>query len=201
MARRRKPRGLTGDEAALWEQVKSTARPLTPPAATAPEEEKPIATAPPKPRIRPKPPEADPLPPPPGPRFEVRRAPDVLPALAPGLDRRTERRLKRGQRPPEDRLDLHGMTAARAHGALARFVRASHARGLRCVLVITGKGGRGRRDPYEAPFMPEDAGVLRHSVPRWLAEAPLRGLVNGVLPAHRRHGGEGALYVYLRRIR
>ncbi|SFI13131.1 Smr/MutS family protein [Albimonas pacifica] len=118
---------------------------------------------------------------------------------AAGLDRRTADRLKRGRRPPEARLDLHGMTADRAHASLSSFIRSTRAQGLRCVLVVTGKGGR--KPVEDAPFMPERTGVLRHAVPLWLGQAPLAHMIVGIYPAHRSHGGEGALYVYLRKIR
>ncbi|HSG57221.1 MAG TPA: Smr/MutS family protein, partial [Paracoccaceae bacterium] len=75
------------------------------------------------------------------------------------------------------------------------FILSSHARGMRLVLVITGKG---KVKDYEAP-MPARHGVLRHQVPQWLNLAPLRPLVLQIAPAHIRHGGQGAYYVYLRR--
>ncbi|MEM1315868.1 MAG: Smr/MutS family protein [Pseudomonadota bacterium] len=118
---------------------------------------------------------------------------------AAGLDKRTAARLKRGKRTPEARLDLHGMTAAAAHATLARFLHRCRAEGKRCVLVITGKGGR--RPVEDAPYMPERIGVLRYAVPEWLTTAPLAPLVVGVYPAHRGHGGDGALYVYLKKAR
>jgi DNA-nicking Smr family endonuclease len=107
----------------------------------------------------------------------------------PGLDRRRAERLKRGQLRPEARLDLHGMTQDEAHRALAGFLSRAQEAGQRSVLVITGKGGSGR------------GGVLRDAVPRWLAEAPHRGLVLAIAPAQPRDGGAGALYVLLRRRR
>ena len=119
--------------------------------------------------------------------------------LVPHSRRRTAERLKRGRRPPEARLDLHGMTADRAHASLSSFIRSTRAQGLRCVLVVTGKGGR--KPVEDAPFMPERTGVLRHSVPLWLGQAPLAHMIVGIYPAHRNHGGDGALYVYLRKIR
>ena len=67
------------------------------------------------------------------------------------------------------------------------------------MLVVTGKGGR--KPVEDAPFMPERTGVLRHAVPLWLGQAPLAHMIVGIYPAHRNHGGEGALYVYLRKIR
>lgn len=104
--------------------------------------------------------------------------------------------MRRGRILPEARLDLHGMTAERAHAALTRFICAAHADGRRLVLVITGKG----RGPDEAglPYRP---GILRYSVPHWLATPPLARMVLEVVEAHRSHGGAGALYVYLRRLR
>ncbi len=90
---------------------------------------------------------------------------------------------------------LVGMTLAQAHPALVSFLLDARARGKRLVLVITGKGRAG--EDWEAP-MPARAGRLRHDVPRWLSLPPLSSAVLQVAPAHRRHGGEGALYVYLR---
>ncbi|MGF1658479.1 MAG: Smr/MutS family protein [Rubrimonas sp.] len=112
----------------------------------------------------------------------------------PGLDRNTARRLGQGRRAPEARLDLHGMTSDAAHGALTRFVMESAALGRRCVLVVTGKG----RCPQSGG---RGEGVLRRDAPRWLGVAPLAAEVVGVFEAHARHGGGGALYVYLRRRR
>jgi DNA-nicking Smr family endonuclease len=87
------------------------------------------------------------------------------------------------------------MTLADAHPALLDFVAGAHARGLRLVLVITGKGKA--RDEYGP--IPTRTGVLRHQVPQWLSSGPLRPLVLQVAEAHQRHGGSGAFYVYLRR--
>ncbi|MEO0681713.1 MAG: Smr/MutS family protein [Pseudomonadota bacterium] len=135
------------------------------------------------------------------PQVAVQRARSPYDALDPaaGLDRRTADRLRRGKRTPEARLDLHGMTADRAHAALGAFLRRARAEGKRCVLVITGKGGR--KPAEDAPYMPERTGVLRYAVPEWLSTAPLSPLVVGVYKAHQTHGGEGALYVYLRKPR
>lgn len=87
----------------------------------------------------------------------------------------------------ERTLDLHGRTQTEAHLALDRFLAMAVAANLRCVLVVTGKGGTAGR------------GVLRQMVPRWLAEARHRRTVLTYCPAQPRHGGEGALYVLLRR--
>lgn len=104
-------------------------------------------------------------------------------------------RMSRGKLRPEARLDLHGLTLTQAHPALVGWILEQRARGRRLVLVITGKGRAS--DDHFAP-MPVRIGRLRHDVPRWLTLPPLAGAVLQVAPAHRRHGGEGALYVYLR---
>ncbi|MEM6439004.1 MAG: Smr/MutS family protein [Pseudomonadota bacterium] len=139
--------------------------------------------------------------PPSQPVITTRAARSPLDSLNPaaGLDKRTANKLKRGKRNPEARLDLHGMTAAAAHSTLTRFLHRARAEGKRCVLVITGKGGR--RPVEDAPYMPERIGVLRYAVPEWLTTAPLAPLVVGVYPAHQSHGGPGALYVYLKKLR
>lgn len=122
-----------------------------------------------------------------------------MPAREPlQMDRRLHARMTRGKLTPEARLDLHGMTLAQAHMALDAFIRAASRRGLRLVLVITGKGRSG--GGHDGPI-PRRAGALRHEVPHWLRHAPLRPLVLEVHPAHHSHGGAGALYVYLRRQR
>ncbi len=114
-------------------------------------------------------------------------------ALDPGrpidIDRRNWERLKRGQVRIERKLDLHGRTQTEAHGELDRFLTMASVSGLRCILVVTGKGGVDGR------------GVLRQMVPRWLDEADNRQKVLTYCPAQPRHGGDGALYVLLRRRR
>lgn len=90
----------------------------------------------------------------------------------------------------EARLDLHGLSREAARERLQAFLQSCYEKGLRHVLVITGKGGRDG-----AP------GILRQNVPEWLEEAPLRPIVLRYEFARRRHGGEGALYILLRRKR
>jgi DNA-nicking Smr family endonuclease len=119
-----------------------------------------------------------------------------------GIDGSTATKLKRGKIEPEAKLDLHGMTQAQAHDRLASFLRRAFEHEFRCVLVVTGKGAPAAREPAGfALHERSKAGVLRTMVPRWLEEAGLRPLIVGVQAAHQRHGGEGALYVYLRRQR
>jgi DNA-nicking Smr family endonuclease len=111
-----------------------------------------------------------------------------------GLDGQTQQRLRRGLIEPEARLDMHGLTQASAHHALVTFVRGAYARGNRLVLVVTGKGSK-----TEGAFLSESEphGVLKMMTPRWLEG--LDDMVAGWRTAHRRHGGDGALYVYLRK--
>jgi DNA-nicking Smr family endonuclease len=111
------------------------------------------------------------------------------------LDRRTYERLRKGQIRPEGRLDLHGLNQAQAHDALTGFIKRSSASGLRCVLVITGKG---RPDDRGAAYEVA-VGVLRQRVPEWLGNSDLKGAVLQVLSAQPKDGGAGAYYVYLRR--
>lgn len=122
----------------------------------------------------------------------------------PGLDGATSERLRRGKVEPDASLDLHGMTQAQAHTRLVSFVARAHERGYRCVLIVTGKGSPMRAEAETSArgfVMPErsKAGVLRELAPMWLESAETRRMVVGVQQAHVRHGGAGALYVYLKR--
>ena len=124
----------------------------------------------------------------------TRRRP-VLPELdhgsSPGVDKSTATRLKKGRQPIEGRLDLHGMTQAEAHPALDSFVENAYRSGKRAVLVITGKGTRADGS----------IGVLRQAVPRWLNQAPNRARILAFSHATAKDGGEGALYVLIKRKR
>ncbi|MGZ5922771.1 MAG: Smr/MutS family protein [Rhizomicrobium sp.] len=113
------------------------------------------------------------------------------------LDGNTAEKLKRGQIAPGARMDLHGMTEAAAHGALLSFLAGAQARGIRLALVITGIGNP--KDQDNAEWMRARHGALKEMVPRWLNEKAFAALISGSGPAHRRHGGDGALYVYLRK--
>ena len=112
------------------------------------------------------------------------------PPLAP-LGRRMRARVARGTEAIDGRLDLHGLIQSEAHAALLRFLQTARARDARLVLVITGKGGRGEGE----------RGVLKRQVPQWLSMPEFRTLIVGFEEAHVAHGGEGALYVRVRRIR
>jgi DNA-nicking Smr family endonuclease len=123
------------------------------------------------------------------------RAPQVTHAAAAldpqrpiGIDRRSWLRLKRGQVTVEQTIDLHGLTQEQAHERLGRLLAEAQQSGLRCLLVVTGKGLA-------------HGGVLRHMVPRWLNEGPNRERVLAFAPAQPKHGGAGALYLLIRRKR
>jgi DNA-nicking Smr family endonuclease len=122
------------------------------------------------------------------------------PALTGGLDGRTAERLRRGLIDPRAKLDFHGYTEAAAHAALLAFLKNSRSRGHRLVLVVTGRGARNDED---VPPLGRDQrgprGVLKAAVPRWLNEPEFAGLIAGTQAAHRKHGGNGALYIYLRK--
>jgi len=130
------------------------------------------------------------LPAPPAPQHAARKAPPLAP-----LGRRMKQKVARGSEPIDGRIDLHGMTQSEAHHALARFLRSAQRDGARLVLVITGKGARSDADAYA------ERGVLKRQVPLWLESAELRPLVVGFEAAGHGHGGQGALYVRVRRMR
>ena len=121
------------------------------------------------------------------------------PGGAGGLDGNTQDRLDRGLIAPDATLDLHGMTQDRAHRTLIRFLTNARNYDNRLIVVVTGKGNP--RAPDAAAWTQSPHGVLKEMVPRWLAEPELKGQIARVQPAHIRHGGGGALYVYLRKSR
>jgi len=129
-----------------------------------------------------------------GPNVVVKNTPEA----GVGLDHKTAEKLRKGQMLIEGRLDLHGMTQIQAREALEGFILRAQLGGKRCVLVITGKGAgvNGRRDPLSP-----GQGVLKQNVPLWLEEGLLRPVVLKCVKARPRDGGEGALYVLLRRQR
>ena len=180
MSRRR----LSDDERVLWKGVTRSIAPLRKIAKAEPEGAPPSA-APPRPLPRTKPAPVRAAPPP-------TSKPAAPPPLAP-LGRKTKKRIARGTHSIDGRLDLHGMTQAEAHDALFGFIRAKQARGGKVVLVITGKGARGSDDGG-------GRGVLKRMVPLWLGLPEFRSLVIGFENAAIGHGGEGALYVNLRKM-
>lgn len=133
-----------------------------------------------------------------GARHDLTRSPkEKLQAAPLRMDAATHKTMSRGKLMPEARIDLHGMTLSQAHPELIAFVLGSFARGLRLVLVITGKG----KDRDTGGPIPVRVGALRHQVPQWLRLAPIAPVILQVSQAHLRHGGDGAYYIYLKRQR
>ncbi|MFC0240520.1 Smr/MutS family protein [Rhodopseudomonas telluris] len=182
----RRKRHLSEDERALWDSVAKQVKPLRGrPRLTRIE----LVVSPPDAATKPPAPAPSPQPV----KRSVKLATPMSPPPLASLGRRERSHLSRGRKDIDARIDLHGMTQARAHHALLRFLqRASHD-GLSFVLVITGKGARLGGDP--------ERGVLRRQVPHWLSLPEFRAYVVGFDEAAIGHGGEGALYVRVRRAR
>ena len=180
-------RRLTDEEHALWKGNHSLGRRIAAqPAKEAPRREPSMR----RPRETPKPQRpANPM----SAVAPVKAAAPPAPATA--LDRRLKQRIARGTHTIDARLDLHGLSQTQAHDALRRFLRSSQAKGARIVLVITGKGAAARDD------RDGERGVLKRQVPLWLRQAEFRGAVIGFETAGAAHGGEGALYLRLRKAR
>lgn len=202
MSRRR----LSDDERALWDRVARTTNRLSPGPSLDPDTRRSLVPDPGAPKPAPVPPALPrrqvhaPKAPAPKPASRIDLAPSIREQVASApvqMDRNRHRAMMRGKLDPEARIDLHGMTAAEAHQALNGFILSAHARGLRLVLVITGKG-RTRAPDHTAP-MPARAGILKHEVPHWLRSGLLGPRVLEIREAHRSHGGHGAYYVYLKR--
>jgi DNA-nicking Smr family endonuclease len=195
----RKPRHLSADERALWNRVAERATPLhqtretpAPDLAPPPKPSRDMHVADPLPDFRV------------GQKASAARGHDVMRPLVDRLaaapvhmDHKSFGKMKRGKIKPEARIDLHGMTLAEAHPEMVAFILGSQAVGRRLVLVITGKG----KDRDDGGPIPTRYGVLRHQVPQWMALPPLSQAILQVTPAHLKHGGYGAYYVYLRRNR
>lgn len=183
-------RPLSDEDRILWHRVARTVKPL-------PGVEMPGEPAPEAPSASPRAISAatGKAPPPPGtpdepfkPFLPAYVPPVSSPSARPDLDRPTHGKIARGRLSIDSRIDLHGMSQADAHGTLLAFLHRASAAGHRHVIVITGKGrSRGGE------------GILRRAVPGWFATAAFRGLVSAWATAAQHHGGEGALYVRLRK--
>lgn len=217
--------GLTAEEQLLWEHTARSMKPLRTAKSRVLDGADEAALEPvdvaPKRRAK-----ADkaaaPLPGLPAAPAAAAKKPAKTPELA-DFDRKAAKRLRGGRIEIEARLDLHGMREHEAHAELRRFLYSCQASGKRWVLVITGKGAPrrtgwfgddgephvaqsdrgqgpdfGRDDPYGGAAS-QRRGVIRRSVPRWLAEPDLRAIVVSYTQAAIQHGGEGAMYVQLRK--
>jgi DNA-nicking Smr family endonuclease len=178
-------RDMSAAERALWRHVTRHVRPLrpaTPQPDVTPESALPSAAVP-----RP-----GPATPPPSPSPRPALQPQ---ALGPVADASGHRKVRRGQVEPARRLDLHGLNQDQARAALLSSVAQARAEGGRSLLVITGKGGR---TLASEDFWAPQPGVLRRALPAWLNDPALRPWIAGYAPAHARHGGSGAFYVFLK---
>ncbi|HEX8569259.1 MAG TPA: Smr/MutS family protein [Caulobacteraceae bacterium] len=164
-------RPLRPDEVKVWAEVASTVEPA--PGKTVPE-------------VSPEPEALQSTPVKPSASAVLKRPARKAPAAPDLIEPKRQRRIVRERDPIDGRIDLHGMDQDRARLALHGFLQRAYDDGARAVLVITGKGTQGE-------------GVIRRRTPDWLAEPAVRPMVAGVSQAHRRHGGEGALYVALKR--
>jgi DNA-nicking Smr family endonuclease len=191
-------RALSAEDEALWKAVAATITPI---------EKQPAAI---RVTIEPKPPAlrpartGEPVPPPKASARSRPAPPAVKPppkaAEPPAFEVKRARKLRRGALEIEDLIDLYGMRQAEAHRALRAFLLSAHARGLSHVKIITGKG-RSDSSP-ERPFelhARERPGVLKRLLPVWLGEPDIAAVVVSYTGAGRQHGGDGALYVHLRR--
>jgi len=188
--RKRRRRELSAEEHALWRGVARSVRPLRKRARHELDDGETVVVAPARPAPKAKAIKSKPLKPAAPARIVKPSAPPPLATMA----RREKQQIARGRTAIDARIDLHGMTQAQAHAALVRFVRRAQADGAKFVLVVTGKGSR-------AAEVAGERGVLRRQVPHWLQLPELRDAVLGFEPAHVAHGGEGALYVRLRKAR
>jgi DNA-nicking Smr family endonuclease len=196
------PRGLSAEEAALWARLAATVKPLNPPRTGEGDRAERGGGA-----SEVTVPASDPVPAPKkikG-RIPLARAPLHQPAAGPppplgedkgGLDSHWERRLGRQSTSPDFTLDLHGCTLEQAHVRLDHGLVQAKAMGARLVLLVTGKPR-----PVAAADRGEKRGAIRAKILDWLAAGPHASDIAAVRPAQRRHGGEGALYLVLRRRR
>lgn len=190
------PRGLSPEESALWRRVAATVTPLHPkrPTPLPPVKEAeggPIETAPPPPpkrlkgRVPPPRPEAVPIP------------AQVRPLTAGGLDSSWDRKLGRGPLQPDVTIDLHGLNLAMAHDRLNGGIAQALAMGARVILLIAGK----HRPVAEHDLRGEKRGAIRAKLLDWLAASSHAAQIAAVRPAQPRHGGDGAVYIVLRKAR
>lgn len=188
---RRPGRRLTADERAVWAQVARTVKPLDPAPVAAPAE--------------PEAPPAPPLPEPPRRKVKGRVPPPLPPRPAPvrsrpdtpqNLDGSWEKRIAKGTLAPDFSLDLHGANLDQAYTRLMHGLVQARAMDARVVLVVTGKAR-----PVDAADRGNARGAIRAKIADWLAASGHASDIVAIRGAHRRHGGQGALYLVLRKRR
>jgi DNA-nicking Smr family endonuclease len=169
-----------GPENALWQRIKDTISPLDNRKPSGPDHKLFVPMVTPQKK-------------PPKTRRNYKTRPLIPTTIAlrqsvptPPENRAVHKKVRRGQIEAQASIDLHGKRYDEARAYLLRRLEDCAADRIRTVLVITGRGAR-------------DEGVLRTGLPNWISEAPFRALVSGYAPAHTRHGGKGAWYVFLRK--
>jgi len=190
---RRPGRRLTAEEAQIWAQVARTVKPLAPPRKAAAEPAKAAvaeAALPPAPPVR---------------KVKGRVPPPLPPKPVPAkakaetqlhLDGSWEKRIAKGTLVPDFSLDLHGSNLDQAYSRLMYGLMQARAMGARVVLIVTGKPR-----PAEAADRGAARGAIRAKIADWLAASEYASDIVAVRGAHRRHGGQGAIYVVLRKRR
>ena len=189
------PRGLTAEEAEAWARVAASVVPINPgrkvemPKAS---ETLPPSGLNPAPKAKPARPS---LPLPPKQAISVASVPrKPRPIGSGGLDSHWDKRLKTGAIDPDFTLDLHGHGLDAAHGRLENGIAQARAMGARLVLVVTGKSR-----PVDAADRGTRRGAIRAKVLDWLAAGPHADSIAAIRKSHRRHGGDGAIYIVLRK--
>ncbi|MDG6080169.1 DNA mismatch repair protein MutS [Erythrobacter litoralis] len=178
------PRGLSEEEAAAWDKLAATVTPLVP--VTKPPKALPkVSVAPPAPIKKP----AVSVP---KPRRTVAHTPPT--SVQRGLDSHWERRMKAGSVEPDFTLDLHGHGLDAAYNRLMSGVAQARAMDARTILLIAGKSR-----PVDPADRGTRRGAIRAKVLDWLAASSHSSAIAAIRKAHRRHGGEGALYIILKR--
>ncbi|MEM5515696.1 Smr/MutS family protein [Henriciella sp. AS95] len=172
-------RKLSSDEAKAWDRVRRSVRPLK--SGPSPKIKRDVTDHPILKQVKPAKPPAKA-----GTQTGSGRVSRAEPAMSGPADRSKEKKVRRGKLDISASFDLHGHTQDSAWSALPAFLIREQARGSRCVIVITGKGKTGE-------------GILRRNFLRWIEMPDASSLVSGYSPAHPKHGGSGAFYVFLRR--
>ena len=189
------PRGLSAEEAAAWEKVAATVKPLDPQPIAVPTKRLHAVSS--QPETNAPPPKAAAVP-----KRKTPQRSEPAASLPPtqtrqtGLDSHWERRLKGGTLAPDFTLDLHGHGLDAAYSRLMSGVAQARAMEARTILLVTG-----RPRPVAAADRGSSRGAIRAKVLDWLAASSHHSAIAAVRSAHRRHGGEGALYIVLKRPR
>ncbi|AOR77111.1 Smr/MutS family protein [Novosphingobium resinovorum] len=188
---KRPGRRLTEEEKAVWAQVARTVKPLVAPRKLV-EPEAPVMPVP-------------VAPPPPVKKVKGRVPPPSLPKAAPpkprvdvpvNLDGSWEKRISKGTLLPDFSLDLHGSNLDQAYMRLMHGLVQAKAMGARVVLIVTGKAR-----PVDAADRGSARGAIRAKIADWLAASEHASDIVAIRGAHRRHGGQGAIYLVLKKRR